>query len=91
MGQGNVREQEVLAALLDQTDFAAPVVGLAGGATLSLQPTSSPSGVELMAPVARTARLMTSRMEAMLADLSLGMSQYLVLRPFFSARRENVG
>jgi hypothetical protein len=30
-------------------------------------------------------------MEAMLADLSLGMSQYLVLRPFFSARRENVG
>jgi DNA-binding MarR family transcriptional regulator len=38
-----------------------------------------PEGIELMASVARTARLMTSRMEQTLADFSLGMSQYLVL------------
>lgn len=38
-----------------------------------------PNGIELMASVARTARLMTSRMEATLAEFSLGMSQYLVL------------
>jgi DNA-binding MarR family transcriptional regulator len=38
-----------------------------------------PNGIELMASIARTARLMTSRMEATLAEFSLGMSQYLVL------------
>jgi DNA-binding MarR family transcriptional regulator len=38
-----------------------------------------PDGIELMASVARTSRLMTSRMESALADYSLGMSQYLVL------------
>jgi DNA-binding MarR family transcriptional regulator len=38
-----------------------------------------PGGIELMASVARTSRLMTSRMESVLAEYSLSMSQYLVL------------
>ncbi|MHB8466960.1 MAG: MarR family winged helix-turn-helix transcriptional regulator [Acidimicrobiales bacterium] len=38
-----------------------------------------PAGIELMASVARTSRLMTSRMEETLTEFSLGLSQYLVL------------
>jgi DNA-binding MarR family transcriptional regulator len=36
-------------------------------------------GIELMASIARTSRLMISRMEETLSDFSLGLSQYLVL------------
>jgi DNA-binding MarR family transcriptional regulator len=38
-----------------------------------------PNAIELMASVARTSRLMTSRMEDTLTEFSLGLSQYLVL------------
>jgi DNA-binding MarR family transcriptional regulator len=38
-----------------------------------------PEGIELMASVARTSRLMISRMEEVLSEFSLGLSRYLVL------------
>ena len=38
-----------------------------------------PDGIELMASIARTSRLMISRIEETLSDYSLGWSQYLML------------